>query len=92
MAGFGGGGGGKSSKKAKKSAPSTPIKLKAKSQWDRFGSLKKGTGVKVAVRVANDGSDAGEWYEVGCVKSEGDECTTELAVVLQRGIIAEVSA
>jgi hypothetical protein len=91
MAGFGEGRGSAQIKKAnlnKKKPPASTLKLKPKIQWDRFCSLKRGTGVRVAVRVANDGSDAGEWYEIGSVKSEGDECT-ELAVDLQKGIIAE---
>ena len=76
-------------KKGKKSKPTntSPI-LKPKAQWDRYGSLKKSTGVRAAARVVNDGQDAGQWYEVGRVKSEGDEFT-EIAIVLQRGIIAE---
>ena len=41
----------------------------------------------VAVRVVN-GEVKGEWLEVGRVKSEGDEFT-EVAVAMQRGLIAE---
>ena len=94
MAGFGassGGGGMSKKKKGKTSKPTknnnSPI-LKPKSQWDRYGSLKKATAVRVAARVANDGQNAGEWYEIGRIKSEGDEFA-EAAVALQRGIIAE---
>lgn len=89
MAGFGGGGaakgmGGKKKKGAKKVAPV----LKPKAQWDRYGSLKKSTPFRVATRVANDGEDVSEWFEVGKIKSE-DDATTEAAVALQRGLIAE---
>jgi hypothetical protein len=96
MAGFGaassGGGGGMSKKKNGKTSKPTknnnsPI-FKPKSQWDRYISLKKATSVRVAARVANDGQDVGEWFEIGSVKSEGDEFT-EAAVAFQRGIIAE---
>mmetsp|Transcript_19972 Transcript_19972/g.29918 ORF Transcript_19972/g.29918 Transcript_19972/m.29918 type:complete len:220 (+) Transcript_19972:95-754(+) len=90
MAGFGGGGstkkGGKNKKKTKKD---TPIVLKPKQQWDRYANLKAATGFKVAVRVV-DGDDGNEWLETGKVKSENDE-STEMAVALQRGIIAEHS-
>jgi len=41
----------------------------------------------VGVRVVN-GEERSEWLKVGRVKSEGDEFT-ELAVAMQRGIIAE---
>jgi len=89
MAGFGDSGGGMSKKKkGKNSKPNKSPILKPKAQWDRYGSLKKSTGVRATARVANDGQDSGEWYEVGRVKSEGDEYT-EIAVALQRGIIAE---
>jgi hypothetical protein len=93
MAGFGGGGGmGASKKKGKKgNKTSKTVVLKPKAQWDRYAALKKASAVKVAVRVANEGGDAGEWYEVGKVKSEGDEFT-EIALMVQRGVIAEVSA
>ena len=88
MAGFGGGASKKGGKKGKNKGAAQ--KLKPKSQWDKYLKMKKASSVKVAVRVSNEGSDAGEWYEVGKVKSENDEFT-ELAVVLQRGIIADVS-
>lgn len=46
----------------------------------------------MATRVVTDDPDGdgavGEWYEVGRIKSEGD-AFTEIAVTLQRGIIAE---
>lgn len=90
MAGFGGSGGGGSTKKKgakKKSAGSTVPKLKPKGQWDKYKSMKKASAVKVAVRVVKTEGDA-EWFEVGKIKSEGDEFT-ELAVVVQRGMIAE---
>lgn len=76
---------GKTSKPTKNN--NSPV-LKAKSQWDRYISLKKSISVRVAARVANDGQDVGEWFEIGSVKSEGDEFT-EAAVAFQRGIIAE---
>jgi len=89
-AGFGGGGGKGGKKKGKKSNKGNLISLKPKPQWDRYGKLKKSNAVSVAVRVANayDDSEKGDWYEVGRVKSEGDQFT-ELAVAMQRGIIAE---
>ncbi len=93
MAGFGGGGGmakkGKGNKK--KGGGGAGLKLKPKPQWDRYGKLKKASAVRVAVRVANDGSEEkGQWFEVGKVKSEENNFT-EIAVAMQRGIIAEVS-
>lgn len=92
MAGFGGGSSKKTGGKKGKGKGKGPVtqKLKPKSQWDKYKRFKKSSSVKVAVRVAADAeSDAGDWYEVGKIKSDGDEFT-ELAVVLQRGIIAEV--
>ena len=95
MAGFGGGAktsGGKKNKKNKKSKGAAPLVLKPKQQWDRYASLKASKAFKVAVRVINDDaedSSVGEWFETGKVKSESDE-STETAVVMQRGIIAEV--
>lgn len=97
MAGFGGGGGGTSSKKGgskknkKKSAAGGGgdggIKLKPKGQWDKYKSLKDATIVKVAARAVTDSND-GDWFEVGKIKSEGN-AFTEIAVILQRGLIAE---
>eukprot|EP00567_Pseudictyota_dubia_P018136 CAMPEP_0197439188 /NCGR_PEP_ID=MMETSP1175-20131217/5993_1 /TAXON_ID=1003142 /ORGANISM="Triceratium dubium, Strain CCMP147" /LENGTH=214 /DNA_ID=CAMNT_0042969053 /DNA_START=203 /DNA_END=847 /DNA_ORIENTATION=- len=86
MAGFGSASGSKKGKKAKKG--SAPLKLKPKGQWDRYCDvLKKSTAIPVGVRVVN-GEERSEWLKVGRVKSEGDEFT-ELAVAMQRGIIAE---
>jgi hypothetical protein len=91
MAGFGGGGGmGGSKKKGKKEKKSKAVVLKPKAQWDRYVALKKSSVFRAAVRVVKEGTDAGEWYEIGKIKSEGDE-STELALMLQRRIIAEVS-
>jgi hypothetical protein len=95
MAGFGGGGssskGGKKTKKNKnKKNKSAPITLKPKQQWDRFANLKSATAFKVAVRVLNDDNEDNEWYEAGKVKSQNDE-STEIAAMVQRGIIAEHS-
>jgi hypothetical protein len=84
MAGFGG-----SSNSKKKVAPEPTLKLKPKSQWDKFKTLKKEVRIKVAARAIKTGV-AGEWFDVGQIKSEGNEFT-ELAVVMQRGMIAEVS-
>ena len=90
MAGFGGakvgagGGGGASSKLPK---------LKAKSQWDRYADLKQCKKVTVGVRIRGDdagGGAAGEWMEVGRVRSE-DDGNTEVAVARQRALIAEHS-
>ena len=83
MAGFGGGG----------SAPSSKLpKLKAKSQWDRYADLKQCKKVTVGVRIRGDaeGGAAGEWMEVGRVRSE-DDGNTEVAVARQRALIAEHS-
>ena len=94
MAGFGGGG--KSSKagskKGKKNGSNkqAPLTLKPKQQWDRYANLKAATAVRVGVRVVNDGEETNEWFETGKVKSENDE-SIEVAVLMQRGIIAEVS-
>lgn len=86
MAGFGSASGGKKGKKAKKG--SVPLKLKPKSQWDRYCDvLKKSAAISVAVRVVK-GDERGEWLKVGRVKTEGDDFT-QLAVAMQRGLIAE---
>jgi len=93
MAGFGGGGGMSKKKKGKPSNTGTTPILKPKTQWDRYGNLKKDNGVRVATRVVTDTADdvpdeVQPWYEVGRIKSEGD-AFTEIALTLQRGIIAE---
>ena len=88
MAGFGGGGSGGKKKKKNNKKKAAPLSLKPKQQWDRYANLKASKAFKVAVRVINDSND-GEWYETGKVKSENDE-STEIAVAMQRGIIAEV--
>lgn len=79
--------GGKKKKVAKKTGGSA---LKPKAQWDKFKALKSSNRVAVAARVVSEGSsvDSNDWYNIGVVKSDGDEYT-ESAVVLQRGIIAE---
>mmetsp|Transcript_13817 Transcript_13817/g.25008 ORF Transcript_13817/g.25008 Transcript_13817/m.25008 type:complete len:265 (-) Transcript_13817:72-866(-) len=103
MGGFGGAAAGGSKKKKKKgndqkagglssTTTNAVSKLKPKSQWDKYKNLKEASTIQVAVRVAatDDSPDAaaGEWCEIGKVRSEGD-AFTELAVVLQRGLIAE---
>jgi len=85
MAGFGGSG---SSKKVTKKGSVSTLKLKPKTQWDKYKNLNTASSVKVAVRVSNDGSEVGEWFHVGMIKSEEDEFTEE-AVALQKGIITE---
>ena len=88
MAGFG-----SSSSKGKNKKKQTPVVLKPKQQWDRYGSLKAANAVKVAVRVLDESNGSGEsneWLETGKVKSEKDDLI-EMAVALQRGIIAEHS-
>jgi len=98
LAGFGGAA--KSSSSSKKGnkkktgggggASATPLKLKPKAQWTKFKSLTNESSVTVAMRVvAKEGSDdVGQWFDVGMIKSEGDEFT-EVAVALQKGIITE---
>lgn len=84
MAGFGGAG---SSKKGNKKGTSTP-RLKPKPQWDKYLKLKNASSVKVAMRVANEGNEVGQWFEIGTIKSEENKFT-EVAVALQKGIISE---
>jgi len=89
MAGFGGSsssGGGM--KKKQKKGTDQVLKLKPKSQWDKYKILKKESRVKVAARSVKSDGTAGEWFDVGQIKSEGNEFT-ELAVVVQRGMIVE---
>lgn len=86
MAGFGGSG--SSKKVSKKGSNVSTLKLKPKTQWDKYKNLKTASRIEVAVRVANEGSEATEWFHVGTIKSEEDEFT-EAAVVLQKGIITE---
>ena len=93
MAGFGGGSG---SAPSKGGGGAKLLKLKAKSQWDRYGDLKQCKKVTVGVRIkGGDGeggatSTVGEWMEVGRVRSE-DDGHTEVAVARQRALIAEHS-
>jgi hypothetical protein len=75
---FAGFGGSDESSKSKKLSP--------KQQWDRYLSFKQQPKVQVAVRKI--GSE--EWLEVGAVRSENN-AMTELAVVKQRALIAEVN-
>jgi hypothetical protein len=103
MGGFGGAATGSKKKKKKgndqkagglsSSTTTTAVsKLKPKSQWDKYKNLKEASTIQVAVRVAaatDADADAGEWCEIGKIRSEGN-AFTELAVVLQRGLIAEV--
>jgi hypothetical protein len=85
MAGFGGDS--KSSKK-RNNKKAVPIKLKPKLQWDRYTALKGEKKFIVGIRDSSD--EASEWMEVGKIKSK-DHSKTEIAVAMQRGIIAEVS-
>lgn len=78
MAGFGA-----SSMKGSKSGKEA--KLKPKSQWDRYGSLKKAKIVRVAVRVIGSDND---WLEIGRFKSK-DDLNTGIAVAKQRVLIAD---
>ena len=89
LAGFGASsrGGGKKNKKAKKSV--APIKLRPKQQWDRYSELKREEKVQVAIRLTADEGECTDWLEVGRVKSRENKFP-ELAVALQRAIIAEV--
>lgn len=54
---------------------------------DRYADLKQCQKFTVGVRVKDDES---EWFEVGRVRSEGDE-NTEVAIAMQRALIAEHS-
>lgn len=70
------------------------VTLKPKQQWDRYSDMKKEKKIRVAVRPSSSDSSVTstsetEWLEVGNVKSKEDKYT-ELAVVRQRAIIAEV--
>ena len=100
-AGFGAGGGSSSNNKKKKKKKVVQ-KLKPKQQWDRYCDLKTENRVRVAVRLQEDASgessdndnnnnnnNNSEWLEVGRVKSK-DNAYTELAVMKQKAIIAEV--
>lgn len=63
------------------------VKLKPKQQWDRYmTNLKKMERVKVAVRIK--GTE--DWIVAGYVKSI-DNAFTELAVIKQKALIADVS-
>lgn len=86
LAGFGASSGG-GGKKAKKSV--APIKLRPKQQWDRYSELKREEKVQVAIRLTADEGECTDWLEVGRVKSRENKFP-ELAVALQRAIIAEV--
>ena len=89
MAGFGGGA---STKKQKKKGGAKVAKLKAKSQWDRYGDLKGCEKITVGVRMikGDDDDSSNEWMEVGRVRSVDDEYT-EVAIAKQRALIAEHS-
>ena len=89
MAGFGGAGSSKKGGKKGSKKDSLTLKLKPRAQWEKYKNLKTATSIKVAVRVANEGSEVGQWFDIGMIKSEGDEFT-EVAVALQKGIIVEV--
>mmetsp|Transcript_35623 Transcript_35623/g.40922 ORF Transcript_35623/g.40922 Transcript_35623/m.40922 type:complete len:276 (+) Transcript_35623:78-905(+) len=95
-AGFGGGGGeGSNNKnnnkknKKKKINKTDTNKMKPKVQWDRYLEFKYEPKIAVAVQIITDAdADAGEWLNVGCVKSKDSKYTSQ-AVFRQRGIIAE---
>jgi len=98
-AGFGGGGTGvsniKNNKKKNKINKTDKNKLKPKQQWDRYLEFKHEPKIPVAVQIIDDSDDAtnggnggGEWFNVGCVKSQGSKYTSQ-AVFRQRAIIAE---
>jgi hypothetical protein len=93
--GFGGGGGSPADsagagKNKRKGQSNKPPSLKPKQQWDRYAEFKKEDKVRVAVRCRGEG-ESEEWLEVGRVKSKGNEYT-EVAVAVQRALIAEVRA
>jgi hypothetical protein len=83
--GFGAGG---STKSDGKKSSSSLSKLKPKQQWDRYLDMKGTVKVPVGVRMKEDDSDA--WIQVGYVRSK-DDAYTEIAVAMQRALIAEVS-
>jgi len=96
-AGFGGGGTGvsniKNNKKKNKINKTDKNKLKPKQQWDRYLEFKHEPKIPVAVQIIAADSDGagsgnGEWFNVGCVKSQGSKYTSQ-AVFRQRAIIAE---
>jgi len=96
-AGFGGGGTGvsniKNNKKKNKINKTDKNKLKPKPQWDRYLEFKYEPKIPVAVQIIDDdangdGGGTGEWFNVGCVKSQGSKYTSQ-AVFRQRAIIAE---
>jgi hypothetical protein len=81
--GFGGAGGSTSS-----SGQGNVVKLKPKSQWDRYLSITT-PPIRVAVRIL--GEEQEEWLEVGWVKHLIEEnLSVEMAVARQRALIAEV--
>jgi len=89
MAGFGASNNSKKANSKKKSSGTKPAeKLKPKTQWDRYKSLKEASSVTVGMRVMYEGDEVGKWRSIGLVRSEGDEFT-EMAISLQKGIIGE---
>jgi len=89
MAGFGASNNSKKGNSKKKSGGTKPAeKLKPKTQWDRYKSLKEASSVTVGMRVMYEGDEVGKWRSIGLVRSEGDEFT-EMAISLQKGIIGE---
>lgn len=66
-------------------------KLKPKQQWDRYmNDLKKMDKIRVGVRVEGGEGENNDWIEAGHIKSL-DNLYTEVAVVRQRALIADVS-
>jgi hypothetical protein len=64
------------------------VKLKPKSQWDRYLSITT-PPIRVAVRIL--GEEQEEWLEVGWIKHLIEEnLSVEMAVARQRALIAEV--
>jgi hypothetical protein len=74
------------------SGPGNVVKLKPKSQWDRYLSFTT-PPVRVAVRAGGEQQqEEDEWLEVGWVKHVEDEnLSVDMVVARQRALIAEVN-
>jgi hypothetical protein len=81
------------SKSNNSSGPGNVIKLKPKSQWDRYLSITT-PPIRVAVRAGGgeQQQEEDEWLEVGWIKHlVEDNLSVEMVVARQRALIAEVN-